>query len=93
VQLAYGDDGLDPLLMEGASGGQALNMDRLMSVVRARSGLTPKRMALPTDLREAAAEVFEHAGTVSSLSVLYPLANASRCMCHDKHESSSWLWL
>ena len=32
VQLAYGDDGLDPLSMEGASAGQPLDLGRLLTV-------------------------------------------------------------
>lgn len=63
MQLAYGDDGLDPLLMEGASAGQALNLERLMSVVRSRAGAPPPLMALPDELRAAASEALEHAGT------------------------------
>lgn len=64
VQLAYGDDGLDPLTMEGAANGQALNLKRLISVVRARSGAGPARMALPDELRSAACEVLQQAGAV-----------------------------
>ena len=32
MQLAYGDDGLDPLRMEGASAGQPLDLGRLLTV-------------------------------------------------------------
>ena len=62
VQLAYGDDGLDPLTMEGAANGQALNLKRLISVVRSRAGAGPARMALPDELRSAACEVLQQAG-------------------------------
>jgi DNA-directed RNA polymerase III subunit RPC1 len=33
VQLRYGDDGLDPVLMEGR-GGAALDLERLLAKVR-----------------------------------------------------------
>lgn len=35
VQLSYGDDGLDPLLMEGEEKGRPLNFLRFLDVVRA----------------------------------------------------------
>ncbi len=54
VQLAYGDDGLDPLRMEGSGTGQPLNLKRLLSVVRARRAAPPAAAALPAELREAA---------------------------------------
>lgn len=62
VQLAYGDDGLDPLTMEGAASGQALNLKRFMAVVRARAGPAPPRMALPDELRAAACAELQSAG-------------------------------
>ncbi len=62
VQLAYGDDGLDPLRMEGSAPGQPLNMARLLSVVRAQRPATPAAAALPAELRAAADEVLADAG-------------------------------
>jgi hypothetical protein len=42
VQLAYGDDGLDPLRMEGASAGQPLDLGRLLTVgAGSRAGAAP----------------------------------------------------
>ena len=40
VQLAYGDDGLDPLRMEGASAGQPLDLGRLLTVGRSTFATT-----------------------------------------------------
>lgn len=46
VQLSYGDDGLDPLLMEGRDKGRPLNFEHCLEVVRATSPRAEEEEAL-----------------------------------------------
>ena len=81
MQLAYGDDGLDPLTMEGSAQGHALNLKRFASVVAARAGPPPPRMALPEELLAAACEVLQGAGargSAAGLRVWQPLVWGAR---------------
>ena len=59
VQLSYGDDGMDPLVMEGGDG-RPVDFARLLDKVRAATGaaragrgLPPDEVPLPRDLRAA----------------------------------------
>lgn len=54
VQLAYGEDGMDPVAMEGTNG-QPLDFDRLLSRVRhvCKGGRKSERAKLRYDMRES----------------------------------------
>lgn len=57
VQLSYGDDGLDPLVMEGEDKGRPLNFVRFMDVVRATHPRPHGEVALmPDEMRAMAAK-------------------------------------
>lgn len=63
VQLTYGDDGLDPLLMEGDGQGRPLHLPRCLAVLRATHPRPPADLALlPDELTQAAADAMQAAG-------------------------------
>ena len=56
VQLSYGDDGLDPLLMEGEDKGRPLNFLRFLDVVRATHPRSREVLPLLPDEMNAMAD-------------------------------------
>ena len=83
VQLTYGDDGLDPLLMEGDAKGRPLHLPRCLAVLRATCPRpTADHALLPNELEEAAAHAMEAAGaTLPSCWVCTPEV-AGLVHCH-----------
>ena len=63
VQLSYGDDGLDPLVMEGADKGRPLNFGRFLDVVRSGYPRQRGELALmPDEMTALAAQEMEAMG-------------------------------
>ncbi len=63
VQLTYGDDGLDPLLMEGDAKGRPLHLPRCLAVLRATCPRPTDDLALlPDELTKAATDAMLAAG-------------------------------
>ncbi len=63
VQLTYGDDGLDPLLMEGDGKGRPLHLPRCLAVLRATHPRPSADLALlPDELIRAADAAMQAAG-------------------------------
>lgn len=68
MQLSYGDDGLDPLVMEGEDKGRPLNFIRFMDVVRATHPRPHGELALmPDEMRAMAAQEMMLMGMPHSL--------------------------
>lgn len=72
MQLSYGDDGLDPLVMEGEDKGRPLNFVRFMDVVRATHPRPHGELALmPDEMRAMAAQEMMAMGMPHSLNPFY----------------------
>jgi hypothetical protein len=64
VQLAYGEDGMDPLVME-EDNGRPINLARMLAHVRATIAVPPamrREVLLPDELRREAAALLEETG-------------------------------